>query len=134
MTESLKVDCETFPVIEEQAFVLKRKERTEGVRVHTVVRETQTVIDEPLATEEIRVDRTALDLWVDGPVPVRHEGDVTIVTLVEEVLVVEKRLRAVEEIRITKKRSVRREPQQVNLRREEAVIDRFRPAPDDETL
>ena len=81
--------------------------------------EAQEVIDEPLATEDIEVERTPLDRWVDAPVPVRHEGDVTIVTLVEEVVVVEKRLRATEEIRITKRRSVRHEPQRVTLRREE---------------
>ena len=63
---------------------------------------------------------------------VRHEGDTTVVTLVEEVVVVEKRLRATEEIRITKRRSVRHEPQQVTLRREEAVVERLQPARKDD--
>ena len=103
MTDSSKHDREIIPVVEEQAVVLKRKKLTEGVRVRTVVHEAQEVVDEPLATEDIEVERTPLDRWVDAPVPVRHEGDATIVTLVEEVVVVEKRLRATEEIRITKR-------------------------------
>ena len=100
--------------------------------MRTVVHEAQEVVDEPLATEDIEVERTPLDRWVNAPVPVRHEGDATIVTLVEEVVVVEKRLRATEEIRITKRRSVRREPQQVTLRREEAVVERLQPTRNDD--
>lgn len=132
MTESSKHDREIIPVVEEQAVIRKRKKLTEGVRVRTVVYEAQEVIDEPLATEDIEVERRPLGHWVDAPVPVRHEGDATIVTLVEEVVVVEKRLRATEEIRITKRRSVRHEPQRVTLRREEAVVERLQPARDDD--
>ena len=49
----------------------------------------------------------------------------TIVTLVEEVTVVEKRLRAIGEVRITKRKSVRHAPQKITLRREEAVVERL---------
>ena len=132
MTDSSKHGRQVIPVVEDQAGVHKRTKLTEGVRVRTVVPEAQEVIDEPLATEDIEVERTPLDRWVDAPVPVRHEGDVTIVTLVEEVVVVEKRLRATEEIRITKRRSVRHEPQRVTLRREEAVVERLQPARNDD--
>jgi stress response protein YsnF len=132
VTDSSKHGPQVIPVVEELAVVHKRKKLTEGVRVRTVVKEAQEVIDEPLATEDIEVERAPLDRWVDAPVPVRHEGDVTIVTLVEEVVVVEKRLRATEEIRITKRRSVRHEPQRVTLRREEAVVERLQPARNDD--
>ena len=131
MTDSLDTEREIIPVVEEHAVVRKRKKLTEGVRVRTEVHEAEETIDEPLATEDIEVERTPLDRWVDAPVPVRHDGDVTIVTLVEEVMVVEKRLRATEEIRITKRRSVRHEPQHVTLRREEAVVERLKPARND---
>jgi stress response protein YsnF len=124
---------DVIPVVEEQAVVLKRRALTDGLRVSKVVREREEVVDEPLATEAIEVERVALDRFVDGPVPVREEGATTIVTLVEEVVVVEKRLRAVEELRITRRRSVRRAPERVTLRREEAVVERLRVggAPDD---
>lgn len=132
MTSRSEDGRQIIPVIEEQAVVHKHRKLTEGVRVRTVVHAAQQVIDEPLATEEIELERTPLDRWVDAPVPMRHEGDVTIVTLVEEVVVVEKRLRAIEEIRITKRRSVRHEPQQVTLQREGAVVERLQPARNDD--
>lgn len=131
VTEDTTRDRTVIPVVEERMAVEKHRRLTGGVRVGTRVREVEETIDEPLETEEVEVERRPLDRWVDAPVPVRREGDTTIVTLVEEVAVVEKRLRAVEEIRITKRRSVRHEPQQVTLRREEAVVERLPPKEDD---
>lgn len=120
--------AQVIPIVEEQVVVLKRKTLTEGVRVHTTVRKDEAVIDEPVATETVDVERVPLDRWVEGPVPVRQEGDTTIITLVEEVVVVEKRLRATEEIRLTKRRDVERHTETVTLRREEAVVERVNAA------
>jgi stress response protein YsnF len=125
-----KIDREVIPVVEERAVILKRKALTAGVRVRTVVREDEAVIDEPLTSENVEVERVPLDQWVEAPVPVRQEGDTTIVTLLEEVAVVEMRLRATEEVRITKRQDVDRSPQTVTLRREEAVIERLSAAED----
>ena len=116
--------AQVIPIVEEQVVVHKRKTLTEGVRVHTTVREDEAVIDEPVTTETVEVERVPLDRWVEGPVPVRQEGDTTILTLVEEVVVVEKRLRATEEVRITRRRDVERSARTITLRREEAVIER----------
>lgn len=126
-SDPVEVTSAVIPIVEEQATVHKRKTLAEGVRVRTVVHEDEEVIDEPLADESVEVERVLLDRWVDGPVPVRQEGDTTIITLVEEVVVVEKRLRAREEVRITRRHSTRHEPQTVTLRREEAVIERLDP-------
>ncbi|MDB5301088.1 MAG: hypothetical protein JWO87_2751, partial [Phycisphaerales bacterium] len=59
---------------------------------------------------------------------VRREGDTLIVPLVEEVLVVEKRLVLREEVRVTTRRSQTHQPQRVTLRSEEAEIERIAPA------
>ena len=125
MTDRLKHDREVIPVVEEQPVILKRKKLTGGIRVRTVVREDEKVIDEPLASEEVEVVRVLLDRWVEAPIPVRQEGETTIITLLEEVAVVEKRLRATEEVRITKRQSVRQSAQHVTLRHEEAVVERL---------
>ncbi len=125
MTDRLEHDREVIPVVEERAVVLKRKKLTGGVRVRTVVHEDKEVVDEPLATEEVEVERVPLDRWVKAPVPVRQEGETTIITLLEEVAVVEKRLRATEEVRITKRRTTRQTSQHVTLRHEEAVVERL---------
>jgi len=42
--------------------------------------------------------------------------------------VVEERLRAIEEVRITRRRTTRQAPQHVTLRCEEAVVERFQAA------
>jgi stress response protein YsnF len=62
---------------------------------------------------------------------VRQEGDTTVIPVVEEVVVVEKRLRLVEAVRISKRQAIRHEPQSITLRRQEAVVERL-PAPDED--
>jgi len=115
----------TVPVVEERAVVRKRKKVTGAVRVRTLVHRHEEVVDRPLAVETVEVERVPLDRWVEAPVPVRQEGDTTIVTLHEEVVVVERRLRATEEVRITRRTSTRHVEERVTLRREEAAVERL---------
>jgi len=114
----------TVPVIEEEPEVQKRKVETGKVRIQKVVREREEVIDEPLLREEVSVERVPINRVVEAPVPVRREGNVLIIPLLEEVLVVEKRLLLKEELHITKRSVEVHDPQRVNLRREEAIIER----------
>jgi uncharacterized protein (TIGR02271 family) len=125
VTDRLEQDREVIPLLEERAVILKRKKLTGGLRVRTVVRESEEVIDQPLTTDEIEVERVSVGRWVEAPIPIRQEGETTIITLLEEVAVVEKRLRATEEVRITKRRTTRQASQHVTLRREEAVVERL---------
>lgn len=72
-----------------------------------------------LTEEEVVVERKELNEYVDvAPPPVRQEGNVTIVSVVKEVLVVEKRLMLVEELHITKNKKESVVPVQETLRRE----------------
>jgi stress response protein YsnF len=125
VARKLEYDREVIPVVEERAVILKRKKLTGGLRVRTVVRESEEVIDQALTSDEIEVERVPVDRWVEAPVPIRQEGETTIITLLEEVTVVEKRLRATEEVRITRRRTTRQAAQHVTLRREEAVVERL---------
>ena len=126
-------DHEIVPLVEERAVVRKRKRLTGGVRVRTTVHEDEQVIDETLRAEQVEVKRVPLDdRWVAAPVPVRQEGDTTIVTLHEEVVVVETRLRATEEVHLIRRHADRSARKHVTLRREEAVVERLAAAADDE--
>jgi len=125
-------DRKVVPLVEERAVVLKRKKVTGAVRVRTVVREDEDVIDEPVHNEEIEVERVPVDRWVEMPMPVRREGDTTIISLHEEVVMVEKRLRVVEEIRLTKRQTTRHTSKRVKLRREEALVERLNAAADED--
>jgi uncharacterized protein (TIGR02271 family) len=112
------------PVVAEQLEVQKRKVEAGGVRIRKTVHEREEVVDEPLMREEVQVRRVPVNKVVDGPVPVRHVGNTMIVSLLEEVLVVEKRLMLKEELHITKEQVESYRPQRVRLRTEEAVVER----------
>lgn len=122
----------TVPVVEETAVVGKRKRVTDTVRLRTVVHEDEVIVDEPLLAEEISVERVPVDRWIDTPLTIRQEGDTTIIPVFEEVVVVEKRLKLIEEVRITRRHVTRHAPQRVTLRRQEAIVDRLPPPAADE--
>jgi uncharacterized protein (TIGR02271 family) len=113
------------PVIVEEIEVGKRKVETGRVRVTKRVHEREEVVDEPLLSEEVDIRRVMVGQIVDGPVPIRSEGDVTIIPVLEEVLVVEKRLMLKEELHIIKRRFETHDPQRVTLRGEEVTVERI---------
>jgi uncharacterized protein (TIGR02271 family) len=113
------------PVIVEELEVGKRKVETGRVRVTKRIRESEELVDEPLLSEEVDIRRVPIGTLVDGPVPIRSEGDVTIIPVLEEVLVVEKRLILKEELHIIKRRFETRDPQRVTVRGEEVTVERI---------
>jgi uncharacterized protein (TIGR02271 family) len=123
-----------MPVVAETLEVEKRKVQTGGVRVRKVVHEREEVVDEPLMREEVQVKRVPINRVVDAPVPVRHVGNTMIISLLEEVVVVEKRLMLKEELHITKGEIETYKPQRVTLRSEEAVVERVGEDDDDTHL
>ena len=112
------------PVVAEQLDVQKRVVEGGGVRIRKTVHEREEIVDEPLMREEVQVKRVPVGRVVDGPVPVRHVGNTMIVSLLEEVLVVEKRLMLKEELHITKEEVETYKPQRFRLRSEEAFVER----------
>lgn len=118
----------TIPVHEEQLQVgVRAVETGSGVRVHTVVVERTEPVDVMLARDEFIVTRVPVDRFVDaGEVPAqRQDGDTLIMPVVEEVLVVERRLRIKEELHITKVRREERHVDSVVLKSEEVRVERF---------
>ena len=71
------------------------------------------------------VERVAFGTVVDAVPQVRIEGDVTIVPILEERLVVEKQLVLVEEIRITRRKTFRPERVEADLRKQTASVERI---------
>jgi len=113
-----------MPVIAETLDVQKRKVETGGVRIKKIVHEREEIVDEPLMREEVQVKRVPINRVVEAPVPVRHVGNTMIISLLEEVLVVEKRLMLKEELHVTKSEVETFKPQRITLRTEEAVVER----------
>ncbi len=123
-----------IPLLEEQLNIARRKVLTGGVRVHKTVAERRETVDEPTLREDVQIERVAINQFVDAPPAIRYEGDVMIVPLLEEVLVVEKKLVLREEVRITTRRETVRQPQQFVLRREEATFEQITPEADAENI
>lgn len=119
-------EIDGIPVVEETVTLEKRRVATGRVRVRTEVHQSEQVVDEPLLYEEVDVERRAVDRWVEGPVAVRQEGDTIILPVLEEVLVVEKRLKLVGEVRISKRQVMRNAPQTVSLRRNDVIVEQAR--------
>ena len=112
------------PVLVEELEVQKRPVETGKVRITKVVHERETMVDEPLWHDNVAVTRVPMQRVVDGPVPVREEHGTTIISVVEEVLVVEKRWMLREEIHIRKQRLETHQPQRITLRSEEVQVER----------
>lgn len=72
-----------------------------------------TLVDEPLFSDDVSVERVPVNRIIDGPMDTRHEGDTTIIPVLEEVVTVQKRLLLREEVRITRRRTVLREPRHI---------------------
>jgi uncharacterized protein (TIGR02271 family) len=116
-----------MPLIAEELEVGKRQVETGKVRITKKIHEREEIIDEPLLAEQVTVERVPVNKVVDGPVPIRQEGDTMVISLLEEVLVVEKRLVLKEELRITRRRVETHKPQRVILRTEGGTIERLGP-------
>jgi uncharacterized protein (TIGR02271 family) len=115
----------TVPVIAEQIMVEKRLVETGRTRIHKQVLEQEQVVDEPLMSQEVAIDHVPINqVWEGEPPPVRYEGETLVIPLLEEVLVVEKRLMLKEELRIRRVDRTVHAPQTVTLRREEVTVER----------
>ncbi len=127
-TEGVNVERLVVPILNEELKISREKVVTGGVRVHKTVQERTETVDQPTFEEKIEVERVTVNQFVDAPPPVRYEGDVMIMPLLEEVLVVEKRLVLREEVRISKRRETVNKPQQIVLRREDVTVERIEPS------
>lgn len=114
-----------IPVIEEQLIVDKRVVEKGRVRISKKVRETDETVNIPLIQENVSVERVPVNQYVaEPPPPVRYEGSVMIIPVLREVVVVEKRLVLVEELRVTKHQTQTQETQKIRLRKEEVSVKR----------
>jgi stress response protein YsnF len=83
------------------------------------------VVDEPEYIEKVDVERVPVNQQIESPLRPRYEGETLIIPVMEEVLVVERRLMLKEEIRVTKRRQTVHNPQRVILRSEEILVERI---------
>nr|WP_294506259.1 DUF2382 domain-containing protein [uncultured Rhodopila sp.] len=118
--------------------ISRRRVETAVVRVATVIPTRGQVVDEPLVRERIEIEHVPVGRFVESAPPVREDGDVTIVPVMEEVMVVERRLFLKEEVHVRRVRITERHTETAHLREQEAVVTRTpvgpRSAPPTEAL
>ena len=113
------------PVLAEEVRVGKKAVPTGAVRVHRKVHEHEETVDVPLLKEHVDVRRVLIEREVDGPLPVRRDGDTTIIPIVEEVLVISKKFMLKEEVHVLRTVREERHHEQVVVRRQEPEIERI---------
>jgi uncharacterized protein (TIGR02271 family) len=94
------------------------------IRINKRIETTESVVDEPLLQHSYDIQRTAVNRIIDDPPTPHYDGDTLVLPVIEEVLVVEKRLILREEVRITPKREEVRDPQTHTVRREHVEVER----------
>ena len=78
----------------EELCVAKETVETGRVRISTHTLEREALVDEDLAHEQVKIETIPVNLLIDVVPEVRQEGDTTIIPVVEEQLIVKRRLDA----------------------------------------
>jgi uncharacterized protein (TIGR02271 family) len=115
------------PVVEEEAEITKREIETGRVRVHKNVEVVEEQVDLPLLHDEVQVEHVPVGRYLDEPASPEYRGDTYVIPVMEEVLVVHKRLLLREEIHVTTVREKTPHQERVTLRREKVTVTREQP-------
>ena len=115
----------TLPVVEEHLRIDKRTVTTGRVKVRTETQYVDEIASALLESEAIEVERVTINQPVEQAPPVRTEGNVTIIPVLEEVLFVEKRLVLKEELHVRRRVTEERFEVPVALRKQHAVVERI---------
>ena len=119
----------TIPLYQEHIDVEKAKAVTDRLRVSTHVEQRVVLVEEDVERGRLSVERVAVECAVSQAPEPRQEGDTLIVSVVEERLVVEKRLFVVEELRITRTGTTEHVSRTETVRTMRATVERAEPSP-----
>lgn len=117
------------PLVAETAAVSKRFRTTGRVRVKVRTETERRMLVEELAGQEIEIQRVPRNELIEAIPEVRTENGTTIIPLVQEQLVVEKRLVLVEEVRLHRVHTKQTVTVPVDLRAERADVEHIEVQP-----
>jgi stress response protein YsnF len=118
---------EILPLAEETATIHRREVVTGKVRVRTVTDTAEELAKATLQSDTVEVTRVPIDKMVETAPEIRTEGDLTIVPVLEEVLVVTKQLVLKEELHIRRRVETETVEVPVSLRKQRAIVEREAP-------
>jgi len=116
---------DVISVAEEELHLQKRQVTTGKVRIRTATDAVEEIAQANLMHESVEVSRVPVGREVDRVPDIRTENDVTIVPVVEEVLVIEKRLVLKEELHVRRRVETEAVAVPVTLRKQRATVERL---------
>lgn len=116
-----------IPLHVEEISVSRREIKKANVQVALVTGTREQLIDEELTHVRVEIERFPIGQTVEAMPPIRQEGDITIIPVVEEIVVVERRLVLKEEVRVRRVSTKEQHQETVVLRQQEAVVTREEP-------
>ena len=128
MGDDLDVDAgAVIPLIEERLTIRRGSSETGRVRVHISTETEQALVRETLRGEVLEIERIVVGREVAIAPAVREEegGAVLVVPVLEEILVVERRLVLKEELRIRRLATTETVEEAIPLRRQTATVERL---------
>ncbi|TJZ79886.1 YsnF/AvaK domain-containing protein [Paracoccus hibiscisoli] len=127
-------DRQTIPLVEERLTVTKQKRVTDRVRVSTMTETVDSLVPIDFADVEVDVVRVPVERIIDTVPAIVTEGDLTIIPVVEERIVVTRQLVLREEIHI--RRTERQETADipVSIRRQRATIEHLGPQDENQAI
>lgn len=115
----------TIPVIEEEITIEKQRLPKRIVRVNKQVETREQKVDTTTNHEIVIVKHVPINQIIEGTPPItRNEKGVLIIPVLEEVLVVEKRLMLMEEVHVSKVNTQKTIAENITLRREHIEVEK----------
>ena len=118
------MDQVVIPLHAEEVSIGTKQVATGHVKVSTVTNSRQQLVEQLLHSERVEVERVPMGQVVEKIPDLRTEGDITIIPVVEETVVVQKQLVLKEEVRVRRIHETQNYRESVVLRQQEAVITR----------
>jgi uncharacterized protein (TIGR02271 family) len=112
-----------LPLLEEEAIPEKRLADLGELRIHKFVDTREELIREAVTRDDLLVERVPVNQPLEAPVETRVEDDWLVIPIMEEVLVVQKRLMLKEEVRIRKRQVTETQEVRESVRSERAELE-----------
>ena len=113
-----------IPLHVEAVSVSRREVEKANVRIALITGTREQLVDEELTHVRVEIERVPIRRPIEVVPPISQDGDTTIIPVVEEIIVVERRLVLKEEIRIRRVSTKEQHQETIVLRQQEALITR----------
>jgi stress response protein YsnF len=125
-SNSVSDTAETIlPIHKEEVTISRRVVAGDVVRISTVTDQREQLVDEPVFQERVEIEHVEIGREIEAVPEITQNGEVTIIPVVEEVLVVQRRLVLKEELHVRRVRENSRHQETVLLREQKAVVTRI---------